>query len=47
MVRHTVVVVEASTTDVTTVTAFVGQSEAPDAHSVMVKYEVEKSVVVE
>ncbi|KAJ4291044.1 hypothetical protein N0V90_010241 [Kalmusia sp. IMI 367209] len=35
--RHTVVVVKAMATDVTTVTAFVGQSETPEAHSVTVK----------
>ena len=37
VVRHTVVVLEANTTDVTTVKAFVGQPEAFGAHSVMTK----------
>ena len=35
VVKHTVVVEEANTTDVTTVNALVGQSEAYGAHSVM------------
>jgi hypothetical protein len=38
--RQIVVVVVASTADVTTVKALVGQSVASEAHSVMVKYEV-------
>lgn len=36
-VKHIVVVVVANTADVTTVKAFVGQSLASEAHSVMVK----------
>lgn len=35
VVKHTVVVEEANTTDVTTSKAFVGQLEALGAHSVM------------
>jgi hypothetical protein len=38
--KQIVVVVVASTADVTTVKAFVGQSVAPEAHWVTVKYEV-------
>lgn len=39
-VRHMVVVVVANTADVTTFSAFVGHSVAPEAHSVTVKYDV-------
>ena len=37
VVRHTVVVLEAKTTDVTTVKPFVGHPEALGAHSVITK----------